>query len=294
MKETIKSVSELLDILKELPEPAAPHPNIKGGKFFRGQSNYNWTLIPSLYRDNLFEYERILLNEVLHKQPDEFKELDLFSKLVKMQHYRMKTRLLDLSENPLVALYFACSGNFDEDGAIYILNNAVTHYSNDLLVQVTMDYAFNYAGFSLSEDDARLLLTTPYQNTMGRRRLETTEDLIYDLTLDAFCVTPKLNNQRLIAQQGTFLCFGMKLKEVVISDNPGNFGKKYFKFAPIAPKDVKDLKIGGKHFKMKIPKHAKPNILKELNNLNINRGSLFLDLEHQISDIHNSIKKNDY
>ena len=59
-------------------------------------------------------------------------------------------------------------------------------------------------------------------------------------------------------------------------------------------KTDKDLKIGGKHFKMKIPKHAKPNILKELNNLNINRGSLFLDLEHQISDIHNSIKKTDY
>jgi hypothetical protein len=291
MKNTAESISDLLDILKRLPATKGPQPNLKGGTFFRGQTKYEWNLEPSLYRENLFQYERVLLNEVLHKCPDDFKELDLFSRLVKMQHYGMKTRLLDLSENPLVALFFACNNNFEDDGALYIINNGVTHYSHDLLVQVTMEYVFNHSGYGLAEDDAESLFTPTNKQTNGRRPIKTIDDLIYDLTLDAFCIAPKLNNPRLMAQQGAFLCFGMDLNHSNTSNNPGTLEKKYYNFAPTKIKDVKDFKIGGEIFKIKIPKYCKSNILKELNNLNINRGSLFLDLEHQISDIYNSIKK---
>lgn len=291
MEYTVESISELLNILKDLSKPSTPQPNVKSGRFFRGQSNYEWDLIPSLYRDNIFKYERVFLNEVLHKQPDEFEELDLFSKLVKMQHYGMKTRLLDLSENPLIALYFACNANLNEDGAIYIINEAVTFYSHDSLVQVTMDYAFNYSGDSLSEADAELLFTSPGQNTYGRRPIKNIDDLLYDLTLHSFCVTPKLNNQRLIAQQGAFLCFGMQLDESKINNKTGEFWRKYYNFSPAKTKNGKELMVSNEQFKIKIPKRAKENILEELNNLNINKGSLFLGLEHQISDIYDSIKK---
>jgi hypothetical protein len=291
IKEKVESISDLLNILKELSPITEPQPNLKGGRFFRGQAKYEWDLLPSLYRENLFQYERVLINETLHKCPDDFKNLDTFSTLVKMQHYGMKTRLLDLSENPLVALYFSCNSYFNDDGAIYIINNAVTHYSHDLLVQVTMDYIFNYAGYSLVEEDAELLFTPLGSYTKGRRPIKKIDDLLYDLTLDSFCIVPKLNNRRLIAQKGAFLCFGMDLESTEISDNPGTFGKKYFHFTPAKIRNVKDLKIGGNHIKIKVPNHAKEKILKELNILNINKGSLFLDLEHQISDIYNSIKK---
>lgn len=95
----------------------------------------------------------------------------------------------------------------------------------------------------------------------------------------------------MIAQKGAFLCFGMDLESTEISDNPGTFGKKYYHFTPAKIRNVKDLKVGGNHIKIKVPNRAKEKILKELNILNINKGSLFLDLEHQISDIYNSIKK---
>ena len=43
------------------------------------------------------------------KSPLEFKDLNsMFDIMTKYQHYGMCTRLLDLTTNPLVALFFAC------------------------------------------------------------------------------------------------------------------------------------------------------------------------------------------
>ena len=36
-----------------------------------------------------------------------------------MQHYGSPTRLLDITANPLVSLYFACESNFERDGKVY-------------------------------------------------------------------------------------------------------------------------------------------------------------------------------
>ncbi len=91
--------------------------------WFRGQSRSGWTLVPKLLRGGRSDSEIYLINRfkqnatpLLQQHPrNEFEWLFL------MQHHSMPTRLLDWTESPLVALYFAVTENPDEEGALWVL-----------------------------------------------------------------------------------------------------------------------------------------------------------------------------
>lgn len=105
-KENITYIESVSDFLN----------NIKGIKnksgytlFYRGHSDKNYELKPSIYRnENFIKNEDKIYRETIAKVPYDFNGKSSIESLALMQHYGVPTRILDLTTNALVALYFAC------------------------------------------------------------------------------------------------------------------------------------------------------------------------------------------
>jgi hypothetical protein len=72
--------------------------------------------LTSLEEFMLSKFQRSAILHLDHRPEDKWEWLSI------AQHHGMPTRLLDWTTNPLVAAYFACAKQPDEDGAIYLLS----------------------------------------------------------------------------------------------------------------------------------------------------------------------------
>jgi hypothetical protein len=80
--------------------------------WFRGQSKKSWGLVPSLARDPLhLKAENALIKRFMQNATPHITvpPREEWEWMFLMQHHRAPTRLLDWSESPLAALYFAVS-----------------------------------------------------------------------------------------------------------------------------------------------------------------------------------------
>jgi hypothetical protein len=115
----IRCVSDLINTLR------TDNMTYEGDIWYRGQSNKEWTLAPGLLRYTDTPSENSFLTRfkqsaamLIERQPKSD-----FDWMFLMQHYGVPTRLLDWSESPLTALYFAVSEikTEDTDAALWSL-----------------------------------------------------------------------------------------------------------------------------------------------------------------------------
>lgn len=117
---TIQSVAQMLLALKQQTKP-------KQLIWFRGQSLKKWNLVPGLAREKShLKAESALIKRFMQ---DATPHIDTplreeWEWMFLMQHHRAETRLLDWTESPLVALYFAIqeSDNMKKDAAVWCLD----------------------------------------------------------------------------------------------------------------------------------------------------------------------------
>jgi hypothetical protein len=241
---------------------------------YRGQPNNKFDLTPSVFRSGLMDKEHELISELILRAPDEFKSINsAFERLVKMQHYGLPTRLLDVTTNPLVALYFACQSNKESDdeesdGELLVLCENMEH-PDSVDVKRISELA-NYSGSTENQMitflQERSLLPQNIATGTISNQLQNTRSRIY------IAVAAPLNNERIKRQQGAFLLMGIPEIE---GSNP--FAKCPFDIKPYLSK----IKDDGLEWRISIPKEHKPILLQELDAVGINSGFLFPELDHQ-------------
>lgn len=122
-------------------------------KWYRGQSDFGWGLVPKVARNsNHVRHELDMLKTFKKDASDRLgrRPQTAWEWIVVAQHYGLPTRLLDWSENPLIALYFA-AGNSDPsaDGAIFeldpaSLNNSAFEDAPDVVMLDEDDFLDGY------------------------------------------------------------------------------------------------------------------------------------------------------
>lgn len=209
--------------------------------WFRGHADCSWKLLPGFLRNSAGISETTLLNKfrqsaamLADNRPE-----NSFDWTFLMQHYGVPTRLLDWTESPLVAMYFAVSNHQkhpNTDAALWRLWPTALNQNANINDKSEENYIPSF-------DDEELTGYSPDSLRQGTR-----------LELFPVATIATRNNARIQAQLGTFTIHHSK--KIPIEDvGDGSHAEQYI-----------------------IPDKSKKQILHELHVLGMNKFSLFPEL----------------
>lgn len=234
--------------------------------YYRGVSDLIYEDISAIYRNGSNSVkEFIIQNKVLAECSGGLTSGNV-ENLIKLQHYGCPTQLLDITESPLVALYFACNNNRNSDGIIniYAVADRRLKFKDDEIIRrivhlSTLGREIEVIRHILESESleckSREKTLKKLNETIGNHNELYNEDIF-----DSYFFVPPKNNARIIKQSGAFIINGL------------------FSDKQEASKSVNKYKIAS----ITIPHKSKNKILKELAMIGIDKATLFPDLENVI------------
>ena len=256
--------------------------------YYRGHSDKDYELKPSIYRRRFIRNEDKFFKEIILRTPNDFiNEKTALEKLVKMQHYGIPTRILDITTNPLVALYFACNELTEKkDGEVLVFKipkTDIKFYDSDtvsMLANISKrPYEFEIDSLDKStreafnnEEQIHYLLHEIHEEKPQFLSVMNHQDFAR-----VVAVKVKLNNNRILKQNGAFLIFGINGSKKSPAKIPSDW--------------ILNLEVKG--IDLSIDMRYKKQLLDDLDALGINESTLFPEIENQAKYLKRQFAKNE-